>query len=157
MDELLGYISLLMDYIESNGSQLNAETQQELARFLEEVMQFISEYSQANPVEQLQAAPQMPEMEQAMPSSNVYGFNYDYKNGRLLVKFQGNDGAGQGPVYAYEGIQPYIFKLFKQGAAIAKTTGKNKWGSWWKGKTPSIGAALHAFIKNGGYPYQRLT
>lgn len=100
--------------------------------------------------------PPQPEIQQAMPSSNIYGFNYDYDNNKLLVKFQGNDGVGQGPVYSYEGVQPYIFDLFKRGAAIAKTTGKNKWGSWWKGKSPSIGAAMNAFIKAGNYPYQKV-
>lgn len=99
---------------------------------------------------------EVPDMQPAMPSSNIFGYNYDYKNGELFVKFQGDDGVGQGPVYSYQGVPKYMFDLFKRGAAIAKTTGKNKWGSWWKGKTPSIGAAMHAFIKNGGYPYQKV-
>jgi hypothetical protein len=46
MDELLGYVSQLIDYIERNGSSLNATTQQELAVFLQEVMGFINEYNQ---------------------------------------------------------------------------------------------------------------
>ena len=77
-------------------------------------------------------------------------------NQKLLVKFQGNDGVGQGPVYAYEGVQPYIFNLFKHGAAIAKTTGSNKFGSWFRGKSPSVGAAVHQFLIAGNYPYQKV-
>ncbi len=98
-----------------------------------------------------------PEMQEAMPSSNVFGFNYDYPSKKLHVKFQGNDGVGQGPVYAYEGVEPYIFNLFKRGAAIAKTSGKNRWGEWWRGKSPSIGAAVHQFLIAGNYPYQKVS
>lgn len=97
-----------------------------------------------------------PEIYPAMPSSNIFGFNYDYDKNKLLVKFQGNDGVGQGPVYSFDGVQPYIFDLFKRGAAIAKTTGSNKWGSWWKGKSPSAGSAFYHLIRNH-YPYQRLS
>lgn len=74
-----------------------------------------------------------------------------------MVKFQGDYPEQNGPVYGYEGVPKQIFNLFQKGAIPATTDGSNKWGSWWKGKTPSLGASLNALIKQGGYSYQRLT
>jgi len=91
-----------------------------------------------------------------LTSSNVYGFKYDPRNKRLIVKFQGNEGLAQGPVYEYEGVPPSIFKLFSQGAAQAKTSGQNKWGKWWIHKSPSLGASMNEFIKKAGFPYQKV-
>ena len=51
MDELLGYVTQLIDYVEANGNTLNAATQKELAVFLQEVMGFINEYQQRAPIE----------------------------------------------------------------------------------------------------------
>ncbi len=154
INDLKDALREIMQMIVARDQPLTDDLRAMLVRVMEHVATRIQELRlEEAPLPQ----PPLPEMEESMPSSNVFGFNYDYDDGKLLVKFQGNDGAGQGPVYAYEGVQPYIFNLFKRGAVIAKTTGKNKWGEWWKGKTPSIGAAVHAFLKNGGYPYQRLT
>jgi hypothetical protein len=155
MDELLNYVSELINYIEAIGSNLNEETQRELGIFLEEVMQFINEQMQ-EPIDKLSPSLPEPELQQSMPSSNIYAFGYDPESSRLLVKFQGNDGVGHGPVYGYRGVPKVIFDLFKNGSIPARTTGKNRWGKWWKGKVPSIGASMYTLIKNGNYPYQRL-
>lgn len=136
--DLKAMLVQVMEHVATRIQQLRAEEQEE-------------------PVEGLKPIAQQPEIAPApFASSTIYGFNYDYPNQRLLVKFQGNDGVGQGPVYAYEGVQPYIFDLFKKGAAIAKTTGSNRWGKWWRGKSPSLGSAMHGLIKAGNYPYQRV-
>lgn len=157
MDELLNYVTQLIDYIEANVGNLSEETQRELGVFLQEVMQFISQQQQERPIEQQQIPTQEPQLQQSMPSSNIYAFGYDPKNQKLLVKFQGNDGVGQGPVYGYDKVPEVIFNLFRQGSIPARTDGKNKWGRWWKGKTPSLGASLYTLIKNGNYQYQRLS
>jgi hypothetical protein len=102
-------------------------------------------------------APKIPDLTQAMPSSNVYGFAYDPDDKNLYVKFQGDTGIGEGPVYSYGGVPQGVFELFRDGAVQAKTKGQNKWGRWWVGKIPSIGAALHELIKEKGYPYQRVS
>lgn len=86
-----------------------------------------------------------------LQSSTVYGFKYSPKNKRLFVKFQG-DG-----VYKYDNVPSTIAKLFMNGASIAKTQGSNKFGAWWKGKKPSLGAALNQHIKNLGFPYQKIS
>ncbi len=90
-------------------------------------------------------------------SSNVFGFKYDPKSGRLLVKFQGNKGSGEGPIYQYDGVPPNVYKTFAAGAVPARTSGQNKWGRWWRGKSPSLGAAMYSLIKMGGYPYRKLS
>lgn len=90
-------------------------------------------------------------------SSNIYGFKYDPNTGKLLVKFQGSGESGQGPIYEYSNVPKNIFNIFRLGAVPAKTSGRNKFGVWWRGKMPSLGAAMYELIKKGGYPYQRLS
>jgi len=86
-----------------------------------------------------------------LQSSTVYGFKYSPRNKRLFVKFQG-DG-----VYKYDNVPSNIARLFMDGASRAKTTGSNRYGSWWQGKKPSLGAALNQHIKNLGFPYQKIS
>ena len=86
----------------------------------------------------------------ALQSSNIFGFQFDPKNGTLLVRFQ------NGGIYAYAGVPQGVFKVFQQGAVPAKTQGKNKFGQWYVGKLPSLGAAFYELIRNGGYPYKKL-
>ncbi len=98
-----------------------------------------------------------PPLEPGMDSSNVNSFGYDPENERLLVKFNGKDERDDGPVYGYGGVPKVIFDLFQKGAIPARTDGQNKWGSWYKGKVPSLGASMYTLIKEGGYPYERLS
>lgn len=89
-------------------------------------------------------------------SSNIFGFSYNPQSKRLYVKFQGNGAYGDGPVYEYEGVPPQIFKIFKNGAVPAKTSGQNRFGKFWKGKIPSLGAAFYEMIRKAGYPYSKI-
>jgi hypothetical protein len=84
-------------------------------------------------------------------SSNIYGFQYDAKTGKLLVRFQ------NGGVYGYDNVPRGVFKVFQHGAVPAKTKGQNQYGTWWQGKIPSLGAAFYELIRSGGYPYQKLS
>jgi hypothetical protein len=86
-----------------------------------------------------------------LDSSNIYGFQYDPKSGALKVRFQ------SGAVYGYQGVPKQIYQIFANGAVPAKTSGQNEHGRYWIGKNPSLGAAFSALIKQGGYPYQRLS
>lgn len=85
-----------------------------------------------------------------LQSSNVYGFQYDPRSSKLRVRFQ------EGGVYDYEGVPPAIFKMFAAGAIPAKTNGSNRFGMWYKGKSPSIGSSFYQLIRLGGFPYQKL-
>lgn len=93
---------------------------------------------------------------EGMPSSTINSFGYDPKTQRLMVKFNGKNDRDAGPVYGYTGIPENIFNIFRSGSVAARTNGRNKWGRWWKGKVPSLGAAMYTLIKQGNYPYQRL-
>jgi hypothetical protein len=144
-----------------SGEILSDEFQGMLAQTLESLLTEIDQLRSQNPVDGLPpppaAPPEQPQLNAGMPSSNIHSFGYDDKTGRLLVKFQGDYPQENGPVYAYGGVPKVIFDLFQKGAVPARTDGRNKWGSWWRGKVPSLGASLFTLIKNGGYQYQRLT
>lgn len=138
---------------------LNDELKKMLAQVMEHVANRIQELreEEQNPVEGLQPN-QTPQLEPGpYPSSNINAFKYDPETGKLLVKFHGQDSADSGPTYGYEGVPAYIFDVFKRGAVGPKTSGKNQYHEWFKGITPSLGAAMNALIKNGGFPYQRLS
>lgn len=83
-------------------------------------------------------------------SSNVWGAVYDPRSGTMRVRFQG------GSEYEYDGIPSNIFKALIKGNAAAKTKGKNEYGQWWPGKTPSMGAALNQYIKAGKFNYRKI-
>lgn len=83
-------------------------------------------------------------------SSNVWGANYDQRSGKMRVRF--NSGA----VYEYDNVPINIFRAFISGNAAARTDGQNRFGRWWRQKSPSIGAAMHQYIRRGNFPYRRL-
>lgn len=142
-----------MDFLQTTGGGINIESQQALGQMLQSILQIIQEQGQQEaPI----PTPQQP-LTEAMPSSNVEGFAYDDKTGKLLVRFLGKHPNRNGAVYAYSGVPRVIFDLFQRGAVPASTNGQNKWGKWWKGKKPSVGSALHHLIKIQGYPYNRLS
>lgn len=136
---------------------LSDEFQMILAEELETTINRIDQLRNENPVENIAPLAQNePNLDKGMSSSNVHSFGYDPENNRLLVKFQGDYPQENGPVYGYGGVPEVIFDLFRKGAVPARTDGKNKWGKWWKGKNPSLGASMYTLIKQGGYPYQKL-
>lgn len=126
----------------------------QLARNPAQLNQTIQELSRRITVPHGEVADGIPKAD--LQSSNVYGFNYNPRTGSMFVKFNGKDSQGDGPIYEYQGVPPQIFKMVKSGAIPAKTTGSNRFGSWWRGKNPSLGASVHELIKSGGFPYQRV-
>lgn len=119
-----------------------------LAKNPTQLQQVIERLSQEMPAGAPQQTDGVPKAD--INSSNIYGFQYSPKSGKLLVRFQG------GSVYGYDGIPPAIFQIFQAGAIPAKTNGKNQYGRWWRGKNPSLGAAFHQLIKLGNFPYQKI-
>lgn len=157
LEDLLRQLLLAIQQVMQSGEVLSDDFQGMLAQTLERLVNKIDELRSENPVEGLSLnSTQEPQLSSGAPSSNIHSFGYDGKNGRLLVKFQGDYPQENGPVYAYGGVPQQIFDLFRRGAIPARTDGKNKWGRWWKGKVPSLGASLYTLIKGGNYPYQRL-
>lgn len=155
LEELLRELLSAINSVVKSGEILNDEFQGMLAQTLEKLVNRIDELKSQSPVEGLQ--PEEQPLGPGFPSSNVHSFGYDPENKQLLVKFQGDYPQENGPIYAYEGVPPEIFALFQKGAVPARTDGQNKWGRWYKGKTPSLGASLYTLIRTQGYPYQRLT
>jgi hypothetical protein len=159
MNELRAAIADIIDLASRMIDELDDETMLALADLLNAASGRLTEMEQQP--EEVVPATTVPQektkLERPFPSSNVHSFGYDDKTGRLLVKFQGDYPDQNGPVYGYEGVPKNIFELFRKGSIPARTNGKNDWGSWWKGKVPSLGASLYTLIKGGGYPYQRLT
>jgi hypothetical protein len=153
LQELLQAIQLSMQ----SGEALPDELQGQIAQTLEMLFNRIEELmgQEAGEIPNIPQAE--PELQQSGPSSNIESFGYDDKTGRLLVRFLGQHPNRNGPVYGYQNVPKQIFELFRQGAVPARTDGKNKWGKWWKGKVPSLGASMFTLIKGGGYPYQRLS
>jgi len=92
----------------------------------------------------------------AIQSSNVYGVDYDPKNQKLKVKFNGRDQRAAGPTYEYGGVPPEVAQMVESGAMSATTNGQNRFGRWWRGKNPSVGASANQLLKNGPFPYQRI-
>lgn len=151
MNELVQYAELLMGFLQERGPSLNVESQRALGEMLQQILQLIQREAEEPPTTQ-----QQPDLKQAGPSSNVEGFAYDPENNSLYVRFLGEHPNRNGPVYEYDNVPENIFNLFRTGAVPARTNGKNRWGSWWKGKTPSLGASLFTLIKNQSYPYRRV-
>lgn len=161
MDELVEYASSLIEYLETNGAQLNAETQQAVSGLLQNILQAIEESGRITGGDVgtggITGGGQGDDLDKApYASSQINAFKYDPKSGRLFVKFQGEHPQQNGPIYSYDKVPPFIFDVFSRGAVAPKTSGSNAWHTWKQGVTPSLGASMAALIKNGGYNYQRL-
>jgi len=83
-------------------------------------------------------------------SSNVWGTLYDPSTKKMKVRFQG------GAEYEYDGIPKNIYNAVAAGNASARTKGQNRYGIWYRGKNPSIGAALNQYVKEMKFPYRRV-
>lgn len=149
-------VQAIMQVIRS-GEVLSDEFQGLLAETLSNLVERIDQATDEERAGFSINGPTEPPIEQGMPSSNVEGFAYDDKSGKLFVRFLGEHPNRNGPIYAYSGVPKQIFDLFQKGAVPARTDGKNKWGKWWKGKVPSLGASLYTLIKTQNYPYQRMS
>jgi hypothetical protein len=107
---------------------------------------------------QLPTGGKVPQMEQApFESSNISGFRYEPEDQSLFIQFLGKHPDRNGPVYKYGGVPVNLFNLLRRGAIAPRTSGKNAWHRWEKGKVPSHGASAYALIREGGYPYERIS
>ena len=123
---------------------------QALLRDPERLAQVVQQLQASHPIEAIPQQSRDGIPKDDLESSNIYGSRYDPKTGRLYVRFQ------SGAVYGYDGVPPYVFAAFKNGASPARTNGQNRFGRWWVGKQPSLGAAFWSYIRQAGYPYYRL-
>jgi len=82
-------------------------------------------------------------------SANVDRVMFNDETNELVVKF--NDGSK----YTYFNINFSEFNSVVSGLADCKTEGQNKWGEWFVGKTPSVGAAVWEYLINTGKAYTK--
>lgn len=141
----------LIQIITQRDQPLDAELRAMLGQVMEHAATRIQELRQEGV-----PPPEVPDLTDAMPSSNISRFAYNDNNNELYVQFLGKHPNRDGPVYSYQGVPKVIFDLFRQGAIPARTKGRNRWGEWWRGKVPSIGASMFTLIKNAAYPYTRV-
>lgn len=154
LEELIAGIQTVL----MSGEVLSDEIMGMLAQELSLTFDRIQELRAENPVEDLQPAAEVPQLDQApYPSSNVNSFKYNPDTEQLFVKFHGKDSAGSGPTYQYQNVPKNIYDVFSKGRVGPKTSGQNQYHRWIKGVTPSLGASMYALIREGNFPYQRMS
>jgi len=151
MDEAKDLIQSLIQQVLENQQEFSDQELERIFQVLQQAAEWLESRKEA-PIES--AVPQVPASD--IPSSNVNGFSYDPKSKSLLVQFHGEYPNLEGPIYQYEEVPEVLFKILKSGSVPAKTNGSNRFGSWWKGKLPSLGGTLNALIKAGGFEYKKV-
>jgi hypothetical protein len=73
-------------------------------------------------------------------SANVEKILYNDETKDLVLRFHG------GATYTYPNIEFAEFRDIVEGNASCVTDGTSRWGSWYVGKNPSIGAAVHKYL-----------
>jgi hypothetical protein len=81
-------------------------------------------------------------------SSNVDKMKWNDETKELVIKF--NDGS----YYTYFDIDSNTFFSIVNGEASCITEGENENGSWWVGKTPSVGASVYEYLVSNGVRYE---
>jgi len=159
-DEFQGQVAQVLSALSNKISQ-EKEKQAEIQEVEAEQAEVVQEVSPSEPISPTGKPPiggEVPPLEPApYESSNINAFRYDPKNQQLYVKFQGKYPSQDGPEYSYQDVPPYIFDVFRRGSIAPKTSGKNAWHRWKEGVAPSHGASMYALIKQGGFPYQRVS
>lgn len=158
IQELKDSLREVLMMISERGQPVNEDMRLMIVRVMEHVANRIQELraqeqGQGAPIRP--APPTEPLTPGPFPSSNINSFDYNYKTGELKVKFHGKDVADAGATYSYSGVPRFIYDVFRQGSVAPKTSGRNKWHSWKKGVTPSLGASMYHLIRDN-YPHQRV-
>jgi hypothetical protein len=86
----------------------------------------------------------------SVDSSNVDSYKYNTNNGELILTF--NDGSR----YRYKGVDFIDYENIVLGDAVCETDGENEFGSWFVGKSPSVGAAVWEYLIRENVRYERL-
>lgn len=82
-------------------------------------------------------------------SSNVKKIMYNDETREMFIQFQDRS------IYTYFEVPFQLFLDVSGGKATCITTGENKYGSWFVGKTPSVGAAVHKLLVKRGVKYKK--
>ncbi|CAB4153521.1 portal_PBSX, phage portal protein, PBSX family [uncultured Caudovirales phage] len=90
---------------------------------------------------------QLKKWRESVDSSNVRQVFYNDTLKEMVIQFN------SGRFYTYFQVEMSLFQSIVDGKAECLTTGTSIWGSWNKGDTPSVGAAVHQLLT--GIRYQR--
>jgi len=82
-------------------------------------------------------------------SSNVKKIMYNDETKEMFIQFQDKS------IYTYFDVSMNLFLDVSGGSATCITSGENQYGSWFVGKTPSVGAAVHKFLIKKGIKYRK--
>jgi hypothetical protein len=82
-------------------------------------------------------------------SSNVKKIMYNDETKEMFIQFQ------EGDIYTYFEVPFQIFLDVSGGKATCITSGENKYGSWFVGKTPSNGAAVWRYLRDSNIKYKK--
>ena len=82
-------------------------------------------------------------------SSNVKKIMYNDESKEMFIQFQDKS------IYTYYDVSMNLFLDVSGGRATCITSGENKYGSWFVGKNPSVGAAVHKFLVKSGIKYKK--
>jgi hypothetical protein len=80
-------------------------------------------------------------------SANVEKILYNDETKDLVLRFHG------GGTYTYPNIEFSEFRDIVEGKAACVTEGESRWGSWYVGKQPSVGAAVHKYLVKKNAPF----
>jgi hypothetical protein len=85
-----------------------------------------------------------------LKSSNVKRMKYNNRTQTMTIEFNG------GGIYEYYKITYTTYLNVKNGNAVCRTTGQNKYGKWKVGKTPSNGSAVWSYLRGASsFPIPR--
>lgn len=82
-------------------------------------------------------------------SSNVKKIMYNDESKEMFIQFQDRS------IYTYYDVSMNLFLEVAGGQATCITSGENKYGAWFVGKNPSVGAAVHKFLIKRGVRYKK--
>lgn len=82
-------------------------------------------------------------------SSNVDRVMYDDVTKQMTIKFN------EGSIYTYKDVPISLFEDIIDGNGTCISEGSNKWGDWFIGKSPSVGAAVYQRLVEKSWPFER--
>ena len=82
-------------------------------------------------------------------SSNVKKIMYNDETKEMFIQFQDKS------IYTYFNVPFQMFLDVSGGKATCITSGENKYGTWFVGKTPSVGSAVHKYLIKKGVAYKK--
>ena len=82
-------------------------------------------------------------------SANVRKIMYNDETKEMFIQFQDKS------IYTYFEVPFQLFLDVSGGKATCITSGENKYGAWFVGKTPSVGAAVHRYLVKKNVRYKK--